>query len=293
MLKILSGLLLALSLFACGGGGSPDIPVQTPTILRPACVSGFLPAGCLNYGYYLTWDGQVAETADHVNLLWVGGTSRGDDGDVADMAAAKMPTMYDLSLHLFSGACGAKVLKPLREIELQLLFKRLSDEGLLQYILAFIPQDEPDVCVINQADVLEANRNIRQAAGKYVGFAPKLAVVFAGVTRLHNIEDFDIVSFDLYSARSSIFKSGAEYSVLRARMRPGQYTMIISGGYEGWQQDPMPFFNFAETNPEVIAMISFLWLDMTDGTKGIRSLPNRAAYCRIGKQITGKSGDCL
>lgn len=280
MLKILLGLFLALSLFACGGGSQGyDIAVPTPATLRTD----------LKFGYYLTCPTCVEPTVGHINLLWVEGMWDAETA-IANMQKAKISTVYDVSQYVFIGPSPAK-LNPLRELTLRQHFQRLSDLGLLKYVVAISPIDESDINVADQADVIEANKTIRKVAAEFPEIASvPILMIFAGVTRLHNIGDFDIVGADAYDDKSSILLSGGQYDFMRSKMKPNARTMLIVGGSFG--QDPAPFVNYAQAHKEVWAVVAFTYENVS-GLTGIRNTPLRVAYCQAGKQITGKSGDCL
>ncbi len=254
---------LALLLAACGGG---EAGKSTPSTLRTD----------LYYGYYLTAPGQVVETKGTVNLLWVGGPW-GDEVAIANMKEAQLPTVLDVSDKLYQG----RRYNPEGVGKLRELFLTMRVEGVLQQIVALYPMDEPDLNVDTEGDVVQANSAVRGVMVEFPELAgAKLAVIYGTGTRF-GLSTYDWVGFDHYSMKSAIFSDG-EYASLEASLRVDQRTLIVPGGAQG--QDPAPFFNFAENNPKVVAIIPFLWADTT-GFKGIRSLGVRQAYCDTGHKV--------
>ncbi len=273
----LLGLVLALS--SCGGGGG-DVSIAPASTLRTD----------LYYGYYGSDRTSVAETLGHVNLLWESGFL-GEDQAVANIDAARLPTVLDLTAYVYAGTGNDHYAHPDREIRLRTYFARLHWAGLLQYVVALYPIDEPDGTVRGSADITAVNVSVRAVAAEFAELANvKLAVIYAGAERFTNIKEFDWVGFDHYSEKSGIFANG-EYQALLKAMQPGQRAIIVPPGYQG--QDPTPFFNKAQTDNIIIAMIPFLWIDINGGN-GIRSNADRLAYCLAGEQIKtpGRTGAC-
>lgn len=239
----------------------------------------------LLYGYYLTSPTQVEETRDHVNLIWVGGPW-GDDTAIANMQVARLPTVYDVSDHLYVFDGAKRKYNPDAESSLRAHFQRLADLDLLRYIAVIYPVDEPDISVHTEQDVRQANATARKVMAEFrqLGRA-KLAVIYANGPRWC-IEDFDVVATDSYGDKEEIFAEDGIYTELVKLLRPDQKTMIVSGGSFG--QDPKPFFNYAQSDPRVWAMISFLWADAS-GIQGIRSGAWKDAYVKYGRRtIAGK-----
>ena len=77
--------------------------------------------------------------------------------------------------------------------------------------------------------------------------------------------------------------------VLR-RGQAGAHTLLFPGGYSDCKQDPTPFINFAHANPEVLAVVPFLWCSVPwESFKGIRDVPEvKDKYVAAGLSIVNK-----
>lgn len=256
-----------------------DIDIPAPAKLRDD----------LLFGYYGCVGDQVAETRAHVNLHWEcfwSGLAQG----IADIRAAAMVTVIDVTGALFERRDGVLMWRDAAEHDLRAMFQALRDAGVLQHVRAVVPIDEPNlrehrVC----GDMPRAAALIRRVAAEF-----QHPVLVGMVLTTHGepmtacaIEHFDILGFDDYPERSAIFRKGGAYEQFRRRLRPDQRTWIIPGGYSDCRQDPEPFVNFAHAHPEVWAIVAFLWRDPHgNGFEGIADDPEmRAAYTAAGRSI--------
>ncbi len=267
---------LVLLLAACGGGtGEAPTP---PAALRTD----------LYYGYYLTAPGQVAETKGSVNLLWVGGPW-GDEVAIANMQESQLATVLDISEHVYQrGESGKFLASPSREVALRQTLQLFQSKGLLSFLVAVYPMDEPDLNVASEEEVLKVNATVRKVVQEFPELGGvKLAVIYGQGPRWA-VGTYDWVGFDHYATGSSIFTNG-EYASLKGALRQDQRTLVVPGGTKG--QDPTPFLDFAESNAEVVAIIPFLWAD-TSEFKGIRSLAVRKSYCQTGHKVLRTISNC-
>lgn len=277
--SMLTVVISILVLVSCGGGGN-DITVNPASKLRTD----------LYYGYYGSDATSVTETKSHTNLLFESNFF-GEEQTISNIRQAQLPTILDVSYYVYSGTGNSHVARVDGEMFLRAFLSRLAAENLLQYIVAFYPIDEPDGTVASSKDISTVNATIRKVASEFPALSNvKLAVIYAGSARLTNISEYDWVGFDHYSEKSGIFANG-EYGALLAAMKPEQRIILVPGGSFG--QDVTPFFNKAETDSRVIALIPFLWIDTPD-MKGIRSIQSKKSYCLAGEQIKtpGKTGAC-
>lgn len=254
----------------------PDITVPEPKVLRTD----------LLYGYYGCIENQVEEVKDHTNLYW---ESQFEGYTVAanNILAAEKFTVLDVMPQLFSRNTANKlfIYNPNGEQNLTTLFDYFRTMGVLRYIKVLYPCDEPNITLENYQDLFTAVQTIQRVAAKYPeleGF--KLGVIFAAKpTPYYGAELFDWIGVDDYQFKSQIFVNGT-YATIKAF---GKKTMIIPGG--AFEQDPEPFIRFAHNNPEVAAIIPFVWFgprepgDKWIGIKdqGIR----KQAYIDAGKAI--------
>lgn len=250
----------------------------------------------LLFGYYGCYGNQVAETAGGVNLLWAtlwgDGTRPGDaiDQAITDMRAENMTTVLDVGTVIIGPAATPRAMADGAEAALRALFARLKAAGVLHLVRFIVPCDEPNLRKDGTIDLMPtAAALIRRVAAEFPELAGvKLGVIYATprFNPMEHIELFDVVGFDDYDLKSSIFAPGGMYEQMRARLRPDQRTWILPGACYG--QDPAPFLNFANANPEVCAIVPFLWCTVPweSAFKGIVDQPAmRAQYEALGKLI--------
>ena len=226
------------------------IPIPT-TPPRPDLLIGF-------FGAYGT---QAADTVGFINLFW----EDHFEGDVKagnNILTAKCATVL---------SCGDQVYEKFQTTgrdyrvtanataNLTAYFNYLKSIGALQYVKAVTPFDEPNTNVA-VGELQKGIDLIKSVAANYpelVGL--KFACIYAyQPTPYDCIEQFDYVGIDDYSQMSDILVDGS-YGALKAMLKPGQKTILLPGGCFG--QDPTPFLNFAEGNPEVAAILCFVWFD--------------------------------
>lgn len=240
----------------------------------------------LFYGYYGCLDEQVAETKDHINMF-MESQFNGMDKAIQNILAAKFPTMLDISYQVFYKDHNSNfTISPLAETQLRQFFTNLDQVGALRYIKWLYPTDEPNNTVKDPEVLSKAISLIKKVASEYPVLAGvKLAVIYAMGKPFICQELYDVIAFNDYDKKSSVLTG--QYQVLKKSLLSNQQTMLIPGGAYG--QDPTPFLNFAEANPEVSIVMPFLWLDDNGnsvGGPGIRSIPAmKAAYIAAGKSI--------
>lgn len=253
-----------------------EFPIPEPAALR----------NDLHFGHYLTGPGQIEETRGSVNLIWVGGPW-GDEAAIANMQAAQLPTVFDVSDHVYLPVAGTFVAHPDRAARLRGLLKRLDSLDLLQYLAGIVPIDEPNLKGVDENDVLAVHATARQVMAEFPALSKTaLVTIYAHSGWYPGLSTVDWAGFDHYSLKSSIFTNG-DYDEFEARLLPHQSTIIIPGGYQG--QDPQPFIRFAHAHCRVKVVLNFLHADTTD-FPGIRSIPNmERAYRLAGKQILARN----
>ena len=257
--------------------------VPVPTVLRTD----------LLYGYYGCLNEQVAETINHINLF-MDSQFNGPDKTVQNILAAKLPTMLDVSYQVFAFPPGGqlRILSPQAEPNLRAYFLMLQSKGALRSIKFIYPLDEPNISMEIPADLLTGITIIKRVAAEFpeiVGV--KYVAIYSTAAPYVALDQYDIIGIDNYDEKSGIL-TGPEYTSLKAHLLPGQKTILVPGGAARWSQDPVPFVNFAETNPEVAIVMPFLWFDSKDGsdsTLGIRSGPLKQVYINAGKLIISAS----
>lgn len=260
-----------------------DVVIPAPTVLRTD----------LMYGYYGRLGDQVAETIDHVNILWES-QFEGEFHMIQNILAAKLPTVLDVATQ-----CFQKIEETGRNYHyradaeelLRATFMRLQANDALRYVKYLSPLDEPNTNT-NIVDLLASIRTCKKVALEFPELTDvKFAVIYAAKPETYDcIALFDLVGLDDYDNKSKIFTNGT-YARLKAQLRSNQKTIIMPGG--GFGQDITPFINFAHSNPEVFAVIAFVWfghMSPNDTWIGIGDDKNplKSQYVQAGKLLTGK-----
>jgi hypothetical protein len=243
----------------------------------------------LRYGYYSTFGNQIAEVKDHTNLMWTcfWYEDGGEDKAITDMRSFGGDIVVDLIAYLFQ-SLKPGMLYPEAENRVRKLFDRMRTEGLLQQVKLIVPVDEPNLPETDACAVLpECVSILRRVVADYTELNGVMigCNYYSGRPKCHT-NLFDLVSYDNYGAKSGILAPGGEYEQFRATLRPDQKTMLIPGGYRG--QDPVPFVNYAQRNPEIWAVVPFIYWAPTgnkENLTSIRELPVKAAYIAAGKSI--------
>lgn len=255
--SILLILITCALVLACSGGGataSGPAP-QAPTVLRKD----------LKFGYF---GSTLSEVVDHTNIYFATGWREDQQQQIVDAVNAGLPVI--LYLH------------GVAEDYVRTQFDALKKAGVLANIVAIYPIDEPR----EAAPVVATNAMLRRVMAEY-GMSAKLMVIYS-VGSYPAIESYDWVGFDNYPAGSSIFTNG-DYNKFKSLLRPDQRIVLVPGGCDRWRNDPEPFFNVAETDPQVLMVMPFTWIDDADpangATAGIRSNGMAPAYKSAGLRI--------
>ena len=276
---------------ACGGSGAVSDPG-----LSAVAPSTTAYRKDLKYGYYGSNDAQLSETVDHINIFmaanWGGQIP---ESQLSQMIAAKnagIPIIMDLP-EAWQPIKGVFSYDPARaQLRVTDRFAELERAGVLHSIVAFYPRDEPDLpgSSVPAEQVIATNTMIRKVMADFKVTA-KLAVIYAPTWTWPGIESYDWVGFDQYGV--NIFTNGSFNklkSVINKNGRVDQKIILVPGGADKWAEDPIPFFNQATLDPDVIMIMAFIWLDNADPTNGafagIRSNKMNAAYKSVGMKIS-------
>lgn len=227
-----------------------DIVVPTPTTYR----------NDLLFGYYGAYDDQATDTLGSINLWWECGF-QGEPKSISNILTAKVPTVlscgdpYLYEKFQSGGRCWR--VRDDAETRLRAYFEVLRTAGALQYIKAVVPFDEPNTNVA-VGEFQKGIDVVKKVSAEFPELAGvKLATIYAFEPTTYDcIEQMDYAGIDDYSQKSAILTNG-NYGRLKAMMRPDQKTILVPGGCFG--QDPTPFVNFAEENPEVGLVLGFVW----------------------------------
>lgn len=269
-------LLLALLLTACGGGGGNS---SSGTIT---------PAPVLRTDLYCSYYAQNADTVletTHCNLLFLA-----DFYGIGDQ-------IKGLSL-----AGDRKVVLMVPAIQGEAVTRgwltAVRNSGHMRNVVALYPVDEPDTDRVNLSDeqVKEMVSWLRPLMREFPELADTKLWVFYNCSsgKRPGISVMDAAGCDDYD-RGCDVATGSRYLQMKGQLRPDQGLLFPPGGAAPWQQDPACFAHRAHSDPQVVAIVSFIWQTVTDGQqfKGIRDIPQqRRLYCEMGRSITGSSLPC-
>lgn len=269
--------------------GCPTPPSNDP--ITP-CRSGLL------FGYFGVQDGQMAEVGDHTNIAMIG--SWGDwttpEGRAAltdtmvryaheALAAGVNRIMFTVDWCLFTQTNPRKLLPEQTAVSrLVAFFDRLRTEGLDTHAFAWYLVDEPNIPEVNLSE-----QQMTSAIATFRGVAnsaqfPSLnnlpiGVIYGGThSGRPGIHSIDWAGIDNYGA--PIFTNG-EYDALVAQLVPGQYTILVPGGNDPWREDPVPFYNYAQTDPWALMIMPFKWF----GNDGIGQNGMAPQYRTVGQLV--------
>lgn len=235
---------------------------QHPTYTDPVIPAPTTPPRTdLLFGYFGAMDNQAADTVGYVNLFWED-HFQGDAKSLSNILTAKVPTVLsfgDQIYEKFQTSGRNYRITANAEANLRAYLTMLQVGGALQYVKGATPFDEPNTNVA-VGELQKGIDLIKKVAADYPELAGlKLACIYAYQPQTYDcIEQFDYVGIDDYSQMADILVDGS-YATLKAMLKPGQKTIIIPGGAFG--EDVTSFLNFAEGNPEVGAILAFVWFD--------------------------------
>lgn len=251
----------------------PPVDIPAPTKLRNDLLMSYYGA-------------TVAETVNHTNLYFAG-TWQGQDAQLREIIAAHnagLPIMLDVAAQM---ALPWEPVGPLMRLRDRL--QQIKDLGAIDSIAALY-FDEPDhEGRMSGADVVSMAEVMRSAAAA-VGISPKVAMVYSNTHTWPGIGALDWTGFDSYDAADHIFMNG-EYADLKAQLRADQRIILVPGGAKPWAANPKQFFNVAQSDEQVIAILPFAWTGgdesgaATGWGAGIRSDGLAGVYAEMGMKI--------
>ena len=246
----------------------------------------------MHYGYYLTLGSQLAETQDHVSLLWLD-DHRMTPAELAAHTLRGKTCVLDVAGCLFDGMA----LHPQATERLQALRTYIKLHGMLDAVQVLVPIDEPNLPEHDVQHLIpEATRIMREAWPE-----AKLGCIYYNDGRFEHHHLYDVLGFDDYLGGARILDKTrwrdwvrlwfkplvrrGSYRRFADLLRPDQRTWLIPGGTYG--EPPERWVKFARERPEVWAIVPFLWASNADGQAmaGIRGLPVRAAYEAAGRAL--------
>ena len=247
------------------------------------------------FGYYLTLPGQIEETQDHVNLLWLDTQGRLPQQEMARATTLGKAVVIDMAGCLFDG----RAIRPDATERVQSLRTYIKLHGDLSAVRVLVPIDEPNLPETAVSHLLPA----AVAILRYAWPEALVGCIYYNDGRFQHHHLFDVLGFDDYLGgfgicqkprwyeRIKLFFGGfvrrGSYLRFAELLRPDQRTWLIPGGTYGEQ--PWPWVEFANRRPEVWAIVGFLWPATADGNEqflGISGQPEiRAAYIAAGLSL--------
>lgn len=279
--------LLILLLSACGGGGgSSSSGASAPPATPPPAVRKDLL-----YGYYAVDGNQITETSNHVNVVMVPdfgdwSTPAGRDA-IAQLQIQRMQEARARGIDKFILMVGFLTFTPQYEFkgsaDLQAYEYQLMALDLKRSVVALYPLDEPDMLGVSGATMALAYNTIR------VTWPDAKIMVIYGDHATPGRDAADWVGIDEYGKGEGVLR---DLPAISAQ----QNWVLVPGGSNPWRNDPAPFEAFADTHPQVVAIVPFVWFDRTDeqGVQqaGIRSNGMSPKYCSLGARIRGIPPNC-
>ena len=222
---------------------------------------------CL-FGYFGDNPTIVAETKDHADLTWAYGWPTGTTAIQVCKDAKVAGNQIMLGVYGEGTQQG-----------MEYFFQQCQAAGVLESVAALYPMDEPDVAGKSDAWVKEMVAMTRRAAAKFSAIAQAPVAVFYGPGgKTPGIEAFDWIGRDNYGAGPQILP-----------LETHQRLMLIPGGASPWRESPDSFVSYAQTHPEVIAVVPFIWQwPSKPPSEGIKGNGMASAYRAAGKTLTGR-----
>jgi hypothetical protein len=266
---------------------------------RPVVPPVVVPAGPRYFGYFYSDDPQVAQTADHVNLIHI--PSAGPEWwptpqaiiDTAinrlNLARAAGITKAVLTMDF----CGFRATGMRRtylgttrsRINTQFYLSQIESNGLSDMIIGLYTVDEPERDAQVPADDLASFCDDLRVVSAEFNIAPSLAVIYGdgggGWPQDYvAIGSHDWVGRNAYNEGEGAL--GAPFDDLKARLGPNQRMMLIPGCSRPWVADPNPWYDKMMAEPVVCWLCPFMWV----GSDGLGNNPGlQPAYRTVGQAI--------
>lgn len=273
LIRWLLSSLAALALAACGGGGGGGGGQGGAGNAAPPAAAPPLRNDVL-FGYYGTGDGQLAATADHASIVWIGPWDPARSiGDLQEAHARGLRhAIVDLSYLLFSdrhyvGSARAKA-------AVRGYLASLGGLGLLPLLTAVYTIDEPELNLDEPSEVVQANADLRAVFAEFA-IAPALAVIYTDHRSFPGRESYDWLGCDQYGR-----------GPCEVPLSSGQKLVLVAGGADPWREDPAPYLERTAADPSVALLVGFTWFDR-GGDRGIGHNGMASAYRGAGVRLKG------
>lgn len=244
----------------------------------------------ISYGYYINDNTRTHEIVDHVNFIFEF-NNLSIDFLIDNMKKYDHSTVLTITRECF-GSFDSKTLNENLENDLTILFDTLKSYNLLQKVKVLYPIDEPDARHIDNDTMIQCVRRVKEVCKNYPELKDvKFACIYSTHMTYPGLEEFDIVGLDDYAAGSNVLIN-KEFKELLRRLNDNQRVILVPGGADPWRQDPEAFRRYAHSNPKVIAIVPFLWIEREEPigkiNLGIGKNPMKEKYIKLGKELLGK-----
>lgn len=239
------------------------------------------------FGYFHTFDDQIAQTRDHVNIVFESGWS-GAQATAASMRDHGQRTILNLSTECYDWANGAMLQRDDASDRIAATFSTLRTAGVLSQVVALYPIDEPDLTGKSDAGVLAMCATVRKAAAAFPELANvKIYVCYANKGTWPGISGADCVGMDDYPLGSGVLASPLFVKML-SLLRADQQHFVVPGGADPFRQDPEAFRRYAHNTPGCMGILAFMWAQQHPGTlAGIGTNGMADKYRALGLELTG------
>jgi hypothetical protein len=270
-------------LSGCGGGGSaaPEFIGAATVPHRPGVL----------YGYWGDDAEAAADTGDHANLYVAAHWNGGAAGAIANIDRAKKAGFKKLLVMLDAVRADRSIEATVTAINdyMGLLAQAGSLDGI--ELVGLMWCDEPNG--LPEAYVRGVNTMLRALTSLPLWVCFAASGARPGLEALDDPRGaFDRVAFDNYDIGDQVL--GSLMTELAQRMKPGAMRFLVPGPVGGHfsQADPTQFENFAYAHADVVAIVTFIWINgwaNNPANLGIKSIAAlRATYTALGKRLTGK-----
>lgn len=284
-MALLLAVLGALLLSGCGGGGG-----GSPTDVIHAVQTAAAMRLDLLFCYFgVSAPLQIKQTLDHVNttfiMAWGENVWHNPDGRamLADSVIRQLQEsvangvtkvvlgvdflIFDAQYHYRGSG------------DLFAFVERLKALQLWDYVVALYPVDEPDLHLIDNDTMDSINTALRL-------FGKPIATIYTDRKQWPGIKTCDWVGFDKYG--TDVHGDGVLQD-MKARLNDRQRIMLVTGGCDPWRDNVRPVLDYANSDPQVVMIVAFIYGDHWGGTQhlGIQSNGMLPEYAAVGRAILG------
>ena len=262
---------LVFWLASCGGNPPPATPAPpAPAIIR----AGIQPV------FFGITDATVAPVAQQTRAVW----SNGWGSELHHVVVRKQLQAAQAQGATFGVVDTSTALEDdgEQDTRLRTLFDELRAGGVLWLANVLFVCDECEQKGYSAAQMAAAATHVRTVAATYPELAStRLMANYGCGNAFVGWEAMDIVSCDRYD------RSAAETRKNLRDKAPGKKYAEISGGAEPFLQDPWPFLDEAQADPDFVMLVYFIAHDNAATGLGVGILNGKLApaYCGVSRSL--------